>query len=47
MLMQERERELFDALDECHLKGVSTEAIRTLIYETGARWVPTKERKAA
>ena len=39
-LQEEREAELFRALDECFERGVSRETLRTLVYETGVRWIP-------
>ena len=30
-----RELDLKEALEECHAKGISTEAMQTLIFETG------------
>ena len=43
MLQQERERMLEEALDEAYEKGLSAEALQTLIYETGSRWHPKQE----
>ena len=43
----ERERALCDALDEAFSKGVSTAALKTLAFETGARWNAAPRRKAA
>ena len=40
---EERERELFEALDEAYEKGVSPDHLRTLLFETGARWVPPQQ----
>lgn len=37
-----RELDLKEALEECKAKGISSEALRTLIFETGAYW-PHKE----
>ena len=39
-----RELDLKEALDECKAKGVSKDALQTLVFETGARWT-TEERK--
>lgn len=40
MVQHEREAMLKEALDECQKKGVCKEKLLTLVYETGARWVP-------
>jgi hypothetical protein len=40
MLDEERERQLYEALDECKEKGVCKEKLLTLVFETGARWLP-------
>lgn len=46
MIDEERSMRLLSALDECRLKGVSTESMRVLVYETGAACLITKlERK--
>ncbi len=44
---QEREQQLEDALNECLKKGVSSEAMKTLLYETGARWIPEDAQRRA
>lgn len=43
-----RELDLKEALDECHAKGVSAGSMQTLLWETGARWMPNtnQERKS-
>lgn len=41
MLEQERERQLYQALDECQEKGVDKKHLLTLIFETGCRWHPS------
>lgn len=41
-MTEERERYLLDALEEAARKGISEEALRTLIYETGARVAPER-----
>lgn len=33
-----REKQLFNALDECEKKGVSRDSMLILMFETGARW---------
>lgn len=40
-----RERQLYDALDECHAKGLSKKSMLTLLYETGARWDAPEHRR--
>lgn len=42
-----RERQLYDALDECKAKGVSKETLLTLCFETGARWLPDDNHRSA
>lgn len=44
-----RERLLHEALQECHDKGVSKDSMLTLLFETGARFMPDEHhhRKAA
>lgn len=44
---QEREQQLEDALNECLKKGVSKKAMKTLLYETGARWIPEDAQRRA
>ena len=45
--MRHRELDVIEALDECKAKGVSIEALRTLVYETGVRWTPKDEEPNA
>lgn len=42
-----RELDLKEAFDECHAKGVSIESLQTLLFETGARWMPKENKRAA
>ena len=44
---EQREHELDAALDECQSRGVSKEAMLTLVFETGSRWVPKGDKRAA
>lgn len=45
---EQREKLLEEALQECHDKGISKEAMLTLLFETGSRWMPhAEERRAA
>ena len=37
-----RERELYEALDEAWNSGISEKAMRVLVKETGASWIPPK-----
>lgn len=41
-MTEEREQYLLDALEEAARKGISDQALRTLIYETGARVAPER-----
>jgi len=41
LMQQEREKELYEALDECWRAKLSARAITTLMLETGAKnWTP-------
>ena len=41
-----REKQLMDALDECQAKGISKDALLTLLFETGARWMPDDHHRS-
>jgi hypothetical protein len=42
-----REQLLDRALQECHEKGVSKDSMLTLLFETGARWLPDEHHRTS
>ena len=48
LMQQERERQLWEALDAVWRAGVSLKVMQTLLFETGAKdWKPPQQQRAA
>jgi len=48
LMQQEREKQLYEALDECWRHGVCARTMAVLMFETGAcEWKPPQQQRAA